>query len=276
LNKNLQVSSWGYCVTVTTKKDIKIMEGRPEYFLSEGGSLDVSNPPNLDMYCNIIGEYTKYIKSIFPDDEIRHYFYIGMASTLDKKNSKEVFRDKIKNKVSSNLIKLMELLWGNLVSKDPIKNNCIEELELRFNPFDLTRIIFYLAIKYYPGYLTEGLVETKKIRDYFGIKKDHIFRDKNGDRIDLITWEGDNIYLIRCETTHFYKIGHSMNIFSRIKELNVGNPFKLTLLACCPGDCKVEKIFHKKYKDNRVKGEWFSFSEEEIENVLKEFRELRT
>lgn len=65
------------------------------------------------------------------------------------------------------------------------------------------------------------------------------------------------IYLIRSQ--QFLKIGIASNPGARILELQVGNPIKLELVACCEvkNPNTVEWTLHQKFLKKRVSGEWF-------------------
>lgn len=82
------------------------------------------------------------------------------------------------------------------------------------------------------------------------------------------------VYFVRCE--QFVKIGCSANIESRWRELQVGNPFELTLLAYVPTSTDrleaVERTCHQRFKHLRVRGEWFRWTDELAEAVRREAR----
>lgn len=69
------------------------------------------------------------------------------------------------------------------------------------------------------------------------------------------------------------KVGKSKFPLNRIVELQVGNPRKLIMLAIFP--CikreadEWEKTFHEWFKDKRIRGEWFSLTDEDIEDSFQ-------
>lgn len=69
-------------------------------------------------------------------------------------------------------------------------------------------------------------------------------------------------YLMRDNKTGFYKIGYSKNPSYRERTLQSEKP-DVTLLFYC--DTFLEKELHNKFKNNRVRGEWFDLS---ADNVL--------
>lgn len=70
------------------------------------------------------------------------------------------------------------------------------------------------------------------------------------------------IYIIRCGDA--VKIGFSDNPFNRIKELQVGNPERLKIIAMFPGSMRLERNIHARLKQYRINGEWFRWTPEVI------------
>lgn len=74
-------------------------------------------------------------------------------------------------------------------------------------------------------------------------------------------------------TTHVYfvrngkkngaiKIGLARDVAKRISELQIGNPVELNLIASIPVKNrkeaeKLEKMLHKKFSNQNIRGEWF-------------------
>lgn len=69
-----------------------------------------------------------------------------------------------------------------------------------------------------------------------------------------------SIYALQCEG--FVKIGMSKNFASRFKQIDAGVPFDVKKIAMrsvpLAGMAYAEAWLHHKFKENRVKGEWFS------------------
>ena len=84
-----------------------------------------------------------------------------------------------------------------------------------------------------------------------------------------------NVYLI-CSTINnenVYKIGHTKrDVLKRIKELKTGNAGDITLIESFNSKwgTKIESTLHRKYKNNRVRGEWFELNNEEIDSFIDE------
>lgn len=66
------------------------------------------------------------------------------------------------------------------------------------------------------------------------------------------------IYFI--QSGNFVKIGHSAgDPRHRLGRLQIGNPEKLTLIAVIEGGRNEEAVWHDRFCDLRVRGEWFKW-----------------
>lgn len=72
------------------------------------------------------------------------------------------------------------------------------------------------------------------------------------------------VYLIWAVNSTRYKIGLAYNPAKRLRDLNVGSPLDLRLLAAIPSDLVAEKALHEYFDQHRIKGEWFDFSTPDI------------
>lgn len=79
------------------------------------------------------------------------------------------------------------------------------------------------------------------------------------------------VYFINCLGTSFCKIGISVNVCSRISNIDVATPHRLIVLGLIDfGDYKeVERILHKSLSFFHIKGEWFNLTEEIQKEVCK-------
>lgn len=80
------------------------------------------------------------------------------------------------------------------------------------------------------------------------------------------------IYLIKCEGTHYYKIGITTNRpETRLRILQTSLPFDLKMVISCEKDfvSEVEKRLHVTFKEHHIRGEWFLFSPALIMKVIK-------
>lgn len=78
------------------------------------------------------------------------------------------------------------------------------------------------------------------------------------------------IYIIQLETTSYIKIGFCRTEDSfqkRLKAYYTSSPFNVIILLKIEGDLKTESIIHNMFKENYVKGEWFTDCEK-IRNFI--------
>ena len=84
-----------------------------------------------------------------------------------------------------------------------------------------------------------------------------------------------NVYLICAEFDgkRLYKIGYTRrSVEKRIKEFKTGNGSDIYLIDSFKSKwgTKIESSLHRKYKENRISGEWFYLSDQDI----KEFKHI--
>lgn len=66
------------------------------------------------------------------------------------------------------------------------------------------------------------------------------------------------LYVIGNKSKDVCKIGISTNPDKRLKQLQTGCPYKLSILAIVKGmDYESERNLHKRYSEYRINGEWF-------------------
>lgn len=87
------------------------------------------------------------------------------------------------------------------------------------------------------------------------------------------------IYLLKIKGFHYYKIGKSTDVISRIKQLQTGIPFELDIINTWEfkNVSVVEKHIHIKLSKNRIRGEWFLFSDRELKiitNYIANIKEI--
>jgi len=75
------------------------------------------------------------------------------------------------------------------------------------------------------------------------------------------------IYLMRNNTNGFFKIGFSKSPSYRETTLQSQEP-DITLIFQMLGGPSLEKVLHQKFRKQRIRGEWFRLSEEDI-NFIK-------
>lgn len=84
-----------------------------------------------------------------------------------------------------------------------------------------------------------------------------------------ITQDRKYVYLLYNEKNGYFKIGYSRNPMKREKTLQAEEPH-IVLLNVWERDMSFEKALHKRFFKQKVRGEWFKFSFQE----LWELREL--
>jgi hypothetical protein len=77
------------------------------------------------------------------------------------------------------------------------------------------------------------------------------------------------VYFVRAADR--VKIGKAKNVAARIRELQTSSPYRLELLAIAPGDRREEAAFHRRFKQFRVQGEWFSI----VPEIVQAIRSIR-
>lgn len=73
------------------------------------------------------------------------------------------------------------------------------------------------------------------------------------------------LYIIAQERSNFIKIGVTADIDARLAQLQTGNPQRLVivrlfLLKDLTAAVRLEQLFHQRYQQLRVQGEWFRVS----------------
>lgn len=63
------------------------------------------------------------------------------------------------------------------------------------------------------------------------------------------------VYFIGCEA--MIKVGSAKDTSTRLRELQVGNPFPLSLLGAVRGGRPLELAIHQRLAPHRQRGEWF-------------------
>lgn len=80
------------------------------------------------------------------------------------------------------------------------------------------------------------------------------------------------VYFIRSGLRGPIKVGNALNPIGRLVDLQIGNPEKLYLLGCIPGDIRVEAAILEDLRAYNLRGEWHKPERAVIEyigNALK-------
>jgi hypothetical protein len=78
-------------------------------------------------------------------------------------------------------------------------------------------------------------------------------------------------FITETPFTNKVKIGKAKNAEKRLKTLQTGNPNKLCIYhkIYAPISNNMEYVLHKQYSTRRINGEWFNFTNEELDNEIK-------
>jgi len=77
------------------------------------------------------------------------------------------------------------------------------------------------------------------------------------------------VYLLKIKDDDQYKIGVSTNFERRYNEISPKMPFELiTINKIKSNDIySLEEMLHNKFRDKRIKGEWFQLDKEDVEYI---------
>jgi len=108
-------------------------------------------------------------------------------------------------------------------------------------------------------------IDVEKIyrNDYFSDCLNRLFLTPCFKKLRMI-----KTYFLRDAITEYIKIGKSINVNRRLKEIKSANP-TVELITVIDED--VELKLHHKFEHKRMGGEWFNLSENDIENVKNNF-----
>lgn len=96
---------------------------------------------------------------------------------------------------------------------------------------------------------------------------DDYVKDKELVKEELKTKQG-KIYLIGNVQNKVVKIGYSKTPRQRLKKLQTGSPYSLTIFKTFNGTLDIENKLHKKYKNQKLNGEWFKMEGRLLELCL--------
>lgn len=73
-------------------------------------------------------------------------------------------------------------------------------------------------------------------------------------------WLRTRVYFITTADEQFLKIGVSVDVESRLKNLQTSQPSRLRLVGIIEGDEDVEAQWHRRFRHLRQSGEWFRYA----------------
>ena len=84
------------------------------------------------------------------------------------------------------------------------------------------------------------------------------------------------IYIIRINNQDIIKIGYTASnksLIKRIKAIQTGNPFTLTVESTFGGSRLKERYLHDQCKSRHMSGEWFRLTKEEVKRLTAKYRD---
>lgn len=146
------------------------------------------------------------------------------------------------------------------------------------NPKDLSLIRVFVK----EALISKGVkkIQGKKIKHCKNKPLEYTYRRvfKSDPTIDYLEDKRINreegrfgqVYLMGNREYGLVKIGFSNNPEQRLKELQTGCPFPISIFTSFKGSLKREKQLHHQYKDLRVNGEWFKI-EDKLEDFINKY-----
>lgn len=113
-----------------------------------------------------------------------------------------------------------------------------------------------------------SVATDEQIEEYNDVIDEEIILEMKNQTINKKPKKQENGYVYFIESDSGYiKIGKTFNLKTRMKSLKNASPHNLKLLCYIKSDeySELEMIFHKKFSEKRVNGEWFDIK---IDNVL--------
>lgn len=75
------------------------------------------------------------------------------------------------------------------------------------------------------------------------------------------------VYFIRSTGTGLTKIGFTTNLSARLSVIQNGNPGGVHVVTTLQGNRVVERRWHRRFADKRVRGEWFDLSHDDLDEI---------
>lgn len=176
-------------------------------------------------------------------------------------NTKSPKRKDISNEEQS----LRRFIYRKLLSENSHKIGVHKLLKFKTSVMIEKYILFFNSIP------QSDLSAWKIDIEYKRNKKDTSLKYEFYKKKAVLSDDTGLIYLIGNLESKYVKIGFSKNPKERIKELQTGCPFKLSVIATFQGNLFTEKALHLKYNKYNSYGEWFKIEGElknNIENLI--------
>jgi len=117
---------------------------------------------------------------------------------------------------------------------------------------------------------------TRVLRSIFGVDEDEDAQSEAQPlkAKQIQTSRPSHVYLFECGRK--YKIGVSVNVERRMKDLDQ-RPFPVTLVASSRmirNAYQIEQSLHEQFDDQRLNGEWFELSDEQVAYITEYLNKL--
>lgn len=202
---------------------------------------------------------------------VLEYYTIEESIIIVKHHTMQLMLEKISNKLSINLSEKFET---EIINNDVYVNiNCFSKTDCNILHlmWGLPDIKFWFK-KDDNYFMSSYFIQILSSDDFlsFVLKK---YRSKNNKKIKKNTQSAIcdiyhiNTYLMINKDGHV-KIGKSKNPKNRESTLQSEQP-SIKLFATL--NCNIENILHRKYKEYRMRGEWFNLSTNQLLDIINEY-----
>jgi hypothetical protein len=159
----------------------------------------------------------------------------------------------VKEKNSENILKIFDITKNDII---------LEKIKIRDEVFENLCFVNF-----------SNVLKIENTDDYICFKKDKYKFENIPSRKTvekLIRAEKIKTYImVDLSNKNTYKIGKSISPEYRERTLQSEKPtIELKYIA----EENVENIIHKEYKNNRIRGEWFKLTEDELINIVIDYK----
>jgi hypothetical protein len=90
------------------------------------------------------------------------------------------------------------------------------------------------------------------------------------ERIPLpVFGQAEVVYVIGNQARGVVKIGTTSSLAARLRQVQTGSPYELSVLWSFGGDARLESHLHDRFADRQMVGEWFDFAEVDSVNAVQ-------
>lgn len=87
------------------------------------------------------------------------------------------------------------------------------------------------------------------------------------ERFDAQPKRPSFVYVMKCLSTGLFKIGRTIDLLNRAKQIQAMSAGKLVMVLHAPGGSKLENCLHKEFSHLCEHGEWFALTEVELSRL---------